>query len=65
MTPMRFVVCDDAVPPELADTAVAAFLSPEFPWHCFPNVNHLTPPLADRPGAFGPDPRFADSLLAV
>jgi hypothetical protein len=59
---VRFIQCDDVVPPAAAD-AIEGLLSSEFPWYFFPNVNygHARPP-AGHPGIFGADARFKDSF---
>jgi hypothetical protein len=59
---MQFIVCDDLVSPEAADAIERMMASPGFPWFYYANVNYGDKPPADRPGAYGADPRFEDSF---
>jgi hypothetical protein len=56
------LVLDDLVEPAVADAIERELTSPGFPWFFYADVNHGNRPPEDRPGAFGPDPRFADSF---
>jgi|SRR5947209_14783142 len=59
---MQFIQCDDLLEPAVADAIEQAMTSPRFPWFFYANVNYGTKPPAERPGTFGPDPRFEDSF---
>ena len=59
---MQFIVCDDLVPPTVADAIEESMASHRFPWFFYANVNYGTKPPADRPVNFRGDTRFEDSF---
>jgi len=58
---MNATVADDFLTPAAADAIERYFLSHQFPWYYYANVNYGTPPPPEHRAAFHGDPRFRDA----